>query len=266
MPVQYLPGQDGINGAAFDLVAKTKATALEIRESGNNYQPGVQPPSDEKGKKYRMMMPLPNSSDELWNNFKSKLRSQVRKSEKNGLTYIIGQSDEYLDGFYNVFSLNMRNLGSPVHPRRLFESIRKHYAQGMAISLVKMEDKVVGAGLILLMKKVATIPWASTMSEYNKYAPNMLLYWSILKYVTDNGCSCFDFGRSTYNEGTYKFKQQWGAQPIPLEWSSYTPSGAIVNIQSKSSSLRPIVEKIWQKLPLIIANSLGPLVRKHISL
>ena len=124
----------------------------------------------------------------------------------------------------------MRNLGSPVHSRKFFESIRKHYAHGMTISLVKMEDKVVGAGLVLLMKKVATIPWASTIPEFNKYAPNMLLYWSILKHVTDNGCSRFDFGRSTYNEGTYKFKQQWGAQPTPLEWLSYAPSGEILDI------------------------------------
>ena len=94
----------------------------------------------------------------------------------------------------------------------------------------------------------------------------MLLYWSILKHVTDNGCNRFDFGRSTYDEGTYRFKLQWGAEPIPLEWSSYAPSGAEYDIQSGHSIFRPIVEKIWQRLPLSIANSLGPLVRKHISL
>ena len=156
-------------GAAIDLTAKIGAKKFEIRESSYNYQPGTQLSTNEKSKKYRMVMSLPDTSDELWKSFKSKLRSQVRKSEKNGLTHTNGQGNEYIDGFYKVFSRNMRDLGSPVHSKRWFESIRKHYAQDMFISLVKMDEKVIGAGLVLLLKRTATVPWASIILKLSTF-------------------------------------------------------------------------------------------------
>jgi lipid II:glycine glycyltransferase (peptidoglycan interpeptide bridge formation enzyme) len=96
----------------------------------------------------------------------------------------------------------------------------------------------------------------------------MLLYWSFLKYVSDNNITEFDFGRSSYGEGTYKFKKQWGAEPVPLCWNKIPIQQTITTEQasSKSSNLRAIVEKIWQKLPLSFTVFLGPKIRKYISL
>ena len=97
----------------------------------------------------------------------------------------------------------------------------------------------------------------------------MMLYWSLLEYATDYGCQQFDFGRSTIGEGTFKFKKQWGAKPVELDWKTYPE---VINNAVKegglhqSGSLRQTAENIWRKLPLPLTIQLGSRVRKYISL
>jgi FemAB-related protein (PEP-CTERM system-associated) len=217
--------------------------------------------------KVRMLMPFPENSEALFSNFKSKLRSQIRKSEKNGLTASTGRDVKHLDGFYQVFTRNMRDLGSPVHSKKWFEQIVEQYADNMIIANVYSENIVVGAGIVLFNKGKACIPWASTNADYNKLAPNMLLYWTLLKYSNDNNCEEFDFGRSTLDEGTYRFKGQWGAKPVLLNWQKYDNQGQTIAEQTGDvGKLRKIVETTWKKLPVGISEFIGPKIRKYISL
>jgi FemAB-related protein (PEP-CTERM system-associated) len=220
------------------------------------------------GKKVRMILPLPDTSENLMAGFKSKLRSQIRKAEKNGLTYAVDNSQQHIDDFYQIFSINMRKLGSPVHSKKWFESLFSHYQNNIFLSVVYTNTTPIGAGIVLRNTNKVSIPWASTVAEHNKLAPNMMLYWSLLKHVCDLGCTEFDFGRSTYDEGTYKFKRQWGAEPLPLQWSNLAAPQQQdkPEIQAHPSQVRALVENIWSKLPLGVTTSIGPKIRKHISL
>jgi len=218
----------------------------------------------ESSNKGRMLLRLPASSTELWQGFKAKLRSQIRKAEKNGLTFQF--TNEELDDFYAVFCINMRDLGSPVHSKKWFTEIIRQYADRAQVGLVYFQGKVIGGGIILRVGDNISIPWASTLRTHNHFSPNMLLYWKFLEYAADNGCATFDFGRSTPGEGTYKFKAQWGAEPAPLKWQSINFSAVTRTNQSAPSNYRQIAEKIWQRFPLGLANVLGPAIRKYINL
>ena len=217
--------------------------------------------------KVRMVLPLPASADALMDGFKSKLRSQIRKSEKNGLTCNIGQSAQSVADFYAIFAKNMRKLGSPVHSQYWFQCLIKNYAEDVYLAIVYKQTIPVGAGLIIKNGDKVAIPWASTDADYNHLAPNMMLYWSLLKQACELGCQQFDFGRSTYGEGTFKFKQQWGAEPVPLLWSDLQAGPSETSVTpGHTSHLRKLVEGIWSRLPLGVTTSLGPKIRKHISL
>ncbi len=217
--------------------------------------------------KVRMLLPLPASAEILRQGFKSKLRSQINKAEKNGLSFAWGSAAD-LDDFFRVFSVNMRDLGSPTHSRRWFAAILKHYRDNARLGLVRYDQVVVGGCLLLTVADKVAIPWASTLRSYNRLAPNMLLYWQVLQYAADNGFATFDFGRSSAGEGTYKFKQQWGAEPQPLHW--YTNCSAAADPQEQAPvahhGKRAMLAGIWQKFPLPLANFLGPKLRKYISL
>lgn len=216
--------------------------------------------------KVRMLLELPDSSDDLLRSFKSKLRSQINRPIKEGMEAIVGGA-ELLDDFYAVFSENMRDLGSPVHSRLLFANVL-HYLDGNAkLVVVKHRNRIVASALILLFKDVFEVPWASSLRQYNSLSPNMLLYWTMLEFASNRKYHYFDFGRSTPGEGTARFKEQWGAKQHPLFWySAFLKKGRATQSAIGSESKRDLAEAIWQKLPISFANWIGPRIRSGIPL
>ncbi len=215
--------------------------------------------------KCRLLLELPGSSGLLWSGFKSKLRSQIKKPSKEGLMSRLGHK-ELLPDFYSVFCRNMRDLGSPVHSRQWIQAVLFAFGSQSRVAVVSKGDIPVGAGIILASANMIVIPWASTLREYNSLSPNMLLYWSFLEYAADNGFAYFDFGRSTPGEGTYAFKSQWGARPVPLAWYRLKSEGKSNGSAEDKGSLRSTSERLWRSLPLPAANFLGPRIRKYIDL
>jgi len=215
--------------------------------------------------KVRMLLDLPGDSEKLWRSFKSKLRSQIKKPEKEGLTYCLGGA-ELLNDFYNVFGLNMRDIGSPVHSKRWFIEIMTYYRDIAKIGIVYKGKIPVSAGIILYFKDTVTIPWSSSLRKFNSLSPNMLLYWNALKFACENGYKIFDFGRSTPGEGTYKFKEQWGAKPVQLYWHYWLRNGGYLPELNPKNPKYQMAIKIWKKLPVSVANYLGPYIRKYIPL
>ena len=215
--------------------------------------------------KVRMVLELPGSSDELFKSYNSKLRSQIRRPQKEGMNSIMGGA-ELLKDFYKVFSINMRDLGSPVHSKNLFREILNHFDQNVKIGIVNYKGQAVAAGIIFCFRNIVEIPWASSLRKYNQFSPNMLLYWSFLEYACKSGHKYFDFGRSTPEEGTHKFKEQWGAKPTPLYWHNIVLNGHQIDENDSGKSKFGKAIECWKKLPLPISNRVGPIIRKYISL
>ncbi len=256
----------GLISEAIVLAGKLNAKYIELRsQTGSSSYEYVNLPVSVLSHKVRMFLKLPQSSEMLWDGFKSKLRSQIRKAEKNGLSFKWGTAEDVED-FYVVFSNNMRDLGSPVHSREWFYAVLRHYGENIRIGMVYHDRQLIGAGIILNTNKIISTPWASTLRDFNNLSPNMMLYWNFLKYASDNGYTGFDFGRSTPNEGTYYFKAQWGAQPVPLHWNYIMLSNNRITLNEAASAKKEKMVHIWQNLPLGVANFIGPALRKYISL
>jgi lipid II:glycine glycyltransferase (peptidoglycan interpeptide bridge formation enzyme) len=108
------------------------------------------------------------------------------------------------------------------------------------------------------------IPWASTIKDVNPLSINMYLYWESLKYAIAQGCTTFDFGRSTVDSGTYRFKKQWGAQPQQLYWHYWLGSKREMPKLNPSNPKYKQFIRLWKKLPLVIANRLGPMIVRNL--
>jgi len=111
-----------------------------------------------------------------------------------------------------------------------------------------------------------SIPWASSLRRYNRWNPNMLLYWSFLKFAADNSHEIFNFGRSSPDEGTFHFKKQWGDKPTLLCWNYISLNGEPVDTETSEKSKFDKAIHYWQKLPVSITKIIGPPIRKHIGL
>ena len=215
--------------------------------------------------KVRMLLDLPYSSEKLMKSFKSKLRSQIRKPIKEGLKPRIGGL-ELLDDFYDVFSTNMRDLGSPVHSKHFMKNVIEAFPDKAKIVIIYKENKPIACSLMVGFKHTLENPWASALREYSSLSPNMLLYWSMIEYACDNGYSLFDFGRSSPDEGTYKFKKQWGAESETLHWHYISLNGHVLGEEASEKSRFARTIQYWKRLPVSLTKIVGPYIRKYIGL
>lgn len=217
-----------------------------------------------KHHKVKFILELPPRHEDLWTSFKAKLRSQIRRPMKEEMYGKKGRLD-LLDDFYRIFTINMRDLGTPPLPKSFFGDILVRFPENaFIVTVYSRNNQAVGAAFLLKYKDTLEIPWASTISKYNRFSPNMLLYWESIKLGIEQDCLFFDFGRCTPDSGTYRFKKQWGAEERQLYWYYILPDTAkLPELNPNNPKLRIFV-RVWQKIPLSLTTYLGPKIIKNI--
>ena len=212
--------------------------------------------------KVHMRMALPASNEQLWKSFSSKLRNQIRKGEKNDFRISWGGT-ESLDPFYAVLSENMRDLGTPVYGRSLFESILRNFPNDAELAVVWAGEKPISCALLLHGRRCTEVPTASSLRDFNSTCANMLMYRHLLDRAVERGQTLFDFGRSTVDGSTYKFKKQWGAEPTPATWQYAVRRGEIGAMRPDNPRYERMI-RLWQKLPVRLTQYIGPLIVRGI--
>ena len=245
--------------AAADRARWVDATHIELRHLGP--QPDITWPG--RTTKVEMFLELPSTPGALWQRFRPKLRAQIRRPRKAGLYARLGGA-ELLDDFYAVFARNMRDLGTPVYAPGFFRAFVRHQPGDTRVCVVYRAGVPVGGGIVVGYKGTLEVPWASTVREANPDSPNMLLYWKLLEFAMDAGYSRFDFGRSTPGEGTFAFKQQWGAEPVPLHWYYWLRDGGpLPELNPKNPKFQRAIQA-WRRLPLAVTRLIGPHLVKNL--
>jgi len=223
----------------------------------------VQPRPGDWGRrtdKITLRLQLPETVEALSKRLGSKLRSQVKRAEREAVECRTGSA--LLGDFYAVFAENMRDLGTPVYPRRFFEAILKRFEQHCQLVVIGSRGEPWAAAFLVFWRDGAEVPWASCRAKAKPLGANMRLYWELLSQAIVRGCKTFDFGRSTVDSGTYRFKRQWGAEPLPLYWYRWERHGSgqeTAGGEERSRAMR-LATAVWQRLPLPIANTVGPLI------
>jgi serine/alanine adding enzyme len=243
---------------AIEYAVKVHATHMELRQAESS---GLTLPSSHR--KVTMKLNLPEDFETLWRQFPSKLRSQIRRGQKEGMSVRLGGIN-CLDEFYSAFARCMRDLGTPVYSKHLFGTILKIFPEETRICLVCRHGETLAAGFLYGFRTSLEIPWAASDKRFSRLAPNMLLYGSVLEHACKEGFREFDFGRSTPDTGTYRFKEQWGAQPHQLHWYYWVKDGDELPRLNPQNPKYDLAIKVWQRLPLAVANRLGPHIVKYL--
>lgn len=230
---------------------------MEIRETrGRSNWKSIQ-------RKVSMILPLPSSDEKLDAELGSKIRAQVNKAKSNDLSVTFGGLD-LLDHFYQVFSRNMRDLGTPVYGKQIFTDIIKNFPDSAFITIVYKDGKPLAAGFLLGYRDKLEIPWASSIRNKNHLGANMFMYRSILTEAISRKYQFFDFGRSTIDASTYKFKKQWGAREHPLHWHYWTKDNADLPEINPDNPKYKLVISAWQMLPVFVTRIIGPKIARNL--
>jgi FemAB-related protein (PEP-CTERM system-associated) len=245
--------------AAAEVARATKVTSLELRHHG------VAPLDlPARTHKVSLWLDLPSSEDALWSSFRSELRTDIRRRVKDGLEVRVTGLDG-LDDFYRIYAINMRDLGTPVYPRAFFARILEEWPGSGWIATCFFRGEAVASGFLLGFRGTLEIPWASSLRDMKSLRPNMLLYWECLRHAIGTGFVRFDFGRSTPGAGTFAFKKQWGARPVPLAWQYWmASSGAPLPDVTPDNPRFAAAIRAWRRLPVAVTRVIGPAIAAYL--
>jgi serine/alanine adding enzyme len=241
--------------AALDRARDGRGHALELRSRVVHWDEPASTP-----RKVTVLLRLPEDPDDLWTSLKAKVRSQVRRPMKEGMKARFGAGE--LNAFYSVLGRNMRDMGTPVLPRRLFERIADAFDEDAVFGAVYHQGAPVAAGAGFVFRDEFELVWASALREHSRNAPNMLLYWAFMERMTRRGLRTFNFGRCTPGSGTHRFKLQWGGTDLQLPWITW--SASIDAADAEPGRLARAASAVWKRLPVAVANRAGPMVARQL--
>jgi serine/alanine adding enzyme len=241
----------GLVDFAVSLAKDEKCRFMELRAVKQRH-----PDLLEKKLKYGFYLDLTPGEEEVWKSIDGKAKNQVRKAAKSGLEIQFGKA-ELLDDFYKIFSCNMRDLGTPVWPRQLFTEQFSYFAD-TEIAILRLGNQPVAGALLIHYQDQSAVPSASAYRRYLNLSPNNMLYWEIIKRCINRGSARFDFGRSSLNAGTYNFKKQWVKNPELQTWQYKLLTIDELPELNPSNPKFQLAINIWKRLPLPLANMLGP--------
>jgi len=157
----------------------------------------------------------------------------------------------------------MRDLGTPVFSRRLFESILLQFPGSAELCVVRSRALPVAAALLVHGCGASEVLSASSLRSHNSTCANMLMYWHLLERAIRRGQRVFDFGRSSLQSGTFVFKRQWGAEPEPAVWQYYVRKGTVGDMRPDNSKYQRLIS-LWQRLPVPLTRWIGPAIVRGI--
>lgn len=249
--------EQGLLERAIKLCQELKVEHMEIREMKPRDGMAM------RTEKVSMLLGLPDSFNKLMQQLGSKTRAQVNRAEKENVNVRSG-GEELLHLFYKVFSRNMRDLGTPVYDMQFFRALLGVADFETRILIIELDGKPVAAAFLLGYGDVLEIPWASSLRTTNALGMNMYLYSKVLEYAIEKSYRYFDFGRSSVDSGTYRFKQQWGAKPQQNYWHYWLDDGGEIPQLNPSNPKYEMMIAIWKRLPVAITNIIGPRLVKNL--
>ena len=198
--------------------------------------------------------------ERVWKDMRKDKKKGVKKAKKSNLG--VEWSDETVDDFYNIYTKNMRDLGTPVHSSTFFQNILLEFPKNVKILNIKYGGVVICSKFLLYYKNIVISMWGSTLGKYRKYHPYDLANWEAIVESHAEGYRYFDFGRCLKNSGVFEYKMGWRGEQKPLFYQFYLAGGGTPPDFTQTNPKRKVFARVWRKLPLSITRMVGHTMRR----
>ena len=247
-----------LDDAAKSLMAESGASYVEYR-SRKASRPGWQ---NKSGLYATFHRPISTDIEADLTRIPRKQRAVVRKALAGALTVEIDRDPER---FYPIYAASVHNLGTPVFGKNYFRSLCQRFGEACDIVVVLDQGEPVSAVLNFYHRDTVLPYYGGGLAAARKSGANDLMYWAVMRHAAAKGCTVFDFGRSKAGSGAFAFKKNWGFEPDWLDYEYWLADGqSLPDNNSASPKYRFFVES-WKKLPLPLANRIGPLLIRHLN-
>jgi serine/alanine adding enzyme len=247
--------------AAAALAAKRRAQHIELRHS-SAVEALAKAGWTLRQHKAALVISLNPDPTTHWFDLSSRLRGKVRKAENSGATFSACGPDG-LNDFYRVFSLNMRDLGTPVYSPVFFQNIVR-FASDATVLLIHRDGQPLAAAIALRRGTRIELPWICSDYSQSRFHGNEYLYWKAIEWACKSNARELDLGRSSPDAGTYRFKMQWNPKVYPLYWYYWLRPGISLPELNPNNPKYRFAIRLWKKMPLALANRVGPWIVRNI--
>lgn len=244
---------DALAEAAWALARKAGSGTVELRG-------GVLPAGwmRKEGVYSGFARALPRTDEAILQAIPRKQRAEVRRAQGFGFETSIGRGESDLSAHYRVYSESVRNLGTPVFPRSLFREMLAAFGEDADVLTLRKDGRPVASVLSLYFRDAVYPYWGGGTLDARHLRANELLYFELMRHAAARGCTRFDFGRSKNGTGAFAYKKNWGFEPKPLAYAVRTADGAVPREVNPLSPRYRLQVAAWRRLPLWLANRLGP--------
>jgi len=191
-----------------------------------------------------------------------KQRAMVRKGIKNGLTSHI---DSSVDRFFALFADNVHRHGTPALPKKYFQALQAEFGPDCEILTVSSAAGQPLSSVLSFYFRDEVLPYyAGDALAARELAANDFKYWELMRRACARGLKVFDYGRSKRDSGPFAFKKNWGFEPTPLHYQYCLYKRDSIPQNNPNNAKFKLMIAVWQRLPLALANWLGPFVVRHL--
>lgn len=206
---------------------------------------------------------ISNDEEALMKSFPRDIRRMVRQGLKAGLGSSLGR-EEFLDEFYDVYATSVRNLGTPVFPKKLFAEYLREFPDSSDILLIRQGQQVAAAVLNFYFRDTVMPYYGGAYPEFYRTGVNNYMYWELMRRAAERGYKRFDFGRSKRGTGAYEFKRGWGMREQQLAYKFFlVRAKEMPNLNPLNPKFKLMIET-WKRLPLPLTKVIGPMIVKHL--
>ena len=247
---------------AKEITIRADARYLVFRDSPQKWDAGL---VSVEGY-YTAIRDLPSEVESVWKSLDRDTRRQVRRARRNDLQITVGRG-ECLDDFYGLFSRFARDVGTPVFSKKILQNIIQELPDLPLVFLVWRGGEVIGAYWAFVFKKAIFGAWGASSHRYLSLGPEYLAYWEHLRYGCEHGYRRVDFGRCLKDSGHYLFKRKWASQFLPLYQQHFLngPTGPLDILElAKTDPKYRLFTSLWRRLPVQVAQLIGPRIRRHL--
>jgi FemAB-related protein (PEP-CTERM system-associated) len=251
------PARTALDNAAIALMQSLGADALEYRQLSRTHPDW--PCRDNLYATFRR--PIDPDPDANLKAIPRKQRAVIRQSLTRGLTVV---EDGDVERFFALYALSVRNFGTPVFAKRYFAELKRAFGRDCEVLVVVHDGTPVCAVMSFYFRDEVLPYYAGASPAARQLGAYDFIYWHILRAAAERSLRIFDFGRSKLGTGAFAFKKNWGFVPRPI-FHEYQlkPGSAIPDINPLNPKYRLFIEA-WKRLPLPIANALGPLIARDL--
>lgn len=190
-----------------------------------------------------------------------KQRAMVRKGIKAGLQSTV---DEGVERFFFAYSASVHRLGTPVFSKHYFQILKQVFGADCEVLTVMHDGQLVASVLSFYFRDEVLPYYGGGTALARELAGNDFMYWEVMRRACERGLRVFDFGRSKRGTGSFDFKKNWGFEPQPLHYEYRLVRGKFVPDHNPLNPKYRLFIKLWQRLPLPLANLLGPHIVKSL--